>query len=352
MLFQKPSDQVLYTALLERDANYDGRFYVGVTSTGVFCRLTCPARKPKLVNCCFFELVSQCIEEGFRPCKRCHPLRTTADGDPAIRQLLAALEQSPAKRWSESHIVAMGFDPSTVRRSFKRHFGMTFLEMARHRRLREGLGVLAKGEDVIDAQQVAGFESASGFRDALARLLGQSPASLKTAGPLRADCIETPLGPMLAVCDEQALHLLEFFDRKALPTELKKLRQQKGVDLSLGRFAINDQLDAEIDDYFAGKCADFKTPLALHGSAFTLSVWAALRDIPAGQTRSYRELADALERPSATRAVARANGANQISLIIPCHRVLGSDGSLTGYGGGLWRKQKLISLERQYGTTS
>jgi AraC family transcriptional regulator of adaptative response/methylated-DNA-[protein]-cysteine methyltransferase len=165
---------------------------------------------------------------------------------------------------------------------------------------------------------------------------------------LQADWLTTPLGTMIAVTDNKSLHLLEFADRKALPAELKKLVDLSKGSVGVGRLAPHDVLEKELDAYFTGKSADFKIPLACHGSEFTRTVWDALREIPAGAVRSYSQIAEHIGRPTATRAVARANGANQIALIIPCHRVIGADGSLTGYGGGLWRKQKLIEIERQF----
>lgn len=348
MLFELPDHDTLYHALLNRDARYDGLAFVGVTSTGIFCRLTCAARKPRSDNCRFFDTAQACVQAGFRPCRRCHPLGSDAAREPAIDTLLEALKQHPGRRWRETDIRRLGFDPSTVRRTFKRYFGTTFLELARHTRLREGFDTLGEGGSVMDAQITAGFESSSAFRDAFTRLLGHAPATFTGKEHLLADWIDTPLGPMLAVCDATSLHLLEFIDRKALPTELRRLGKRVRGDLGIGRFAVTDQTATELGDYFAGTSARFGVRLACHGSAFTRSVWDVLRTIPAGQTRSYSDIARAIGNPNAVRAVARANGANQIALIIPCHRVIGADGSLTGYGGGLWRKQKLIELERQY----
>ena len=348
MLFDLPDKETLYIALCERDDSYEGRAWVGVTSTGIFCRLTCPARNPKPENCQWFDSVGACIEAGFRPCKRCHPLAPMADAEPAIQTLLKALDERPTYRWSESDIARLGLDTSTVRRAFKRHFGMTFLEMARQRRLREGFTTLAKGGPVIEAQLDAGFESPSAFRKAFANLLGQNPSDFVQDALLRADWIDTPLGPMVAVCDKHALHLLEFVDRKALPASLKKLQTYAKGSLGFGRFETTDQVEVELQRFFQGQSADFNVKLAYHGSAFTQDMWDALRQIPAGETRSYSEMARAIGKPSSVRAVARANGANQIALIVPCHRVIGADGSLTGYGGGLWRKQRLIELERQF----
>ncbi|MFK7829574.1 MAG: bifunctional transcriptional activator/DNA repair enzyme AdaA [Congregibacter sp.] len=348
MLFDLPSHEKLYAALVARDARFDGQTYVGVATTGIFCRITCPARKPKIENCRFYATIKECIEAGFRPCKRCHPLRPAATADPSINTLLTALDADPQKRWSEKHLAELGYELSTLRRTFKRQFGMTFLEMARQRRLREGFERLSEGGAVIAAQHDASFSSASAFRRAFAKLLGCAPGVLHQHALLCADWIKTPLGDMIAVSSRQHLHLLEFVDRKALPVELRKLRKACNNNLGLGSFAPTEQIRAELAAFFAGRSAVFQTPLAMQGSAFTQSVWQELRKIPVGHTVSYSEIARRIKRPSATRAVARANGANQMALIIPCHRVVGADGSLTGYGGGLWRKQGLIEIEQQF----
>ncbi|WP_420403579.1 bifunctional transcriptional activator/DNA repair enzyme AdaA [Nisaea sp.] len=348
MLYDTFNHDTLYDALVRRDPVFEGRAYVAVTSTGIFCRLTCPARKPKSENCRFFATVGECVEAGFRPCKRCRPLEKAAEGDPVVTKLMVAFEAEPERRWTEGDIVALGFDPSTVRRSFKRQFGMTFLEMARLSRLRDGFVTLSGGGRVIDAQLDAGFDSPSGFRAAFARLLGQSPQSFTGGELLKADWIDSPIGALVAVSDRTHLHLLEFVDRRALPRELKRLREAAPGGIGIGRLPPTEQIAAELATYFAGEGACFETPLAYHGSPFTREVWVELRRIPPGETRSYGDLAKAIGRPSATRAVARANGANQIAIAIPCHRVIGADGALTGYGGGLWRKRKLIELEQSY----
>ncbi|MBS9477280.1 bifunctional transcriptional activator/DNA repair enzyme AdaA [Ancylobacter radicis] len=343
-----PDPDTLYRALLARDESYEGRVYVCVATTGIFCRLSCPARKPNAENCTFRPTIGACIEAGFRPCKRCHPLQPAADADPMIAALLAALDARPAYRFGEADIARMGYDLSTVRRAFKRQFGMTFLDMARHRRLREGFETLALGGSVIAAQQEAGFQSPSAFRAAFARLIGCAPGEIAGQGRLLADWIGTPLGDMIAVSSTSHLHLLEFVERRGLPAEMTRLRQRAKGDLGIGSTPPTEQIRAELSDYFAGRSADFATPLALDGSAFTRAVWAELRRIPPGETASYGEIARRIGEPSAVRAVARANGANQLALIIPCHRVIGADGALTGYGGGLWRKQRLLEIEAQF----
>lgn len=348
MLFDLPNHDTLYQALLDRDARFDGQAFVCVSSTGVFCRLTCPARKPKKENCTFIGTVGECIEAGYRACKRCHPLEPMAMADPAIASLLAALDERPDYRWREGDIERMGFDLSTIRRSFKRQFGMTFLEMARQRRLREGFETLSRGGAVIEGQLDAGFDSPSAFRTAILKLIGKSPGHLSSDPLLFVDWVSTPLGDMISICDASHLHLLEFFERKALPREITRLTAVAKGRIGIGRTQVSDQIRTELAAFFAGKLPVFETPIAYHGSEFTRTVWDALRKIPAGHTQTYSNIARKLGRPAAVRAVARANGANQIAIVIPCHRVLGADGSLTGYGGGLWRKQKLIEIERQY----
>ena len=348
MLFDLPDHNTLYQALLARNADYDGQAYVCVATTGIFCRLTCPARKPKSENCTFYASITECIESGYRACKRCHPLGPMASADPVIITLLTALDEQPERRWSEANIQDMGLDLSTVRRSFKRQFGITFLEMARQRRLREGFETIADGGKVIEAQIDARFESASAFRASFAQILGRAPGSLDPDPILFADWITTPLGDMISISSRTQLYLLEFIDRKALKTEIGRLEKHVKGKIGLGKTTASEQIAAELKMFFAGQSADFATPLAYTGTAFSQSVWRELRKIPAGVTRSYSEIAQRIGRPTATRAVARANGANQIALVIPCHRVIGADGSLTGYGGGLWRKQKLIEIERQY----
>lgn len=158
--------------------------------------------------------------------------------------------------------------------------------------------------------------------------------------------IDTPLGPMLAVADWTGLHLLEFGERRALPREYARLERRLGP-VTPGSTPLLDALVAQLEDYFACRRGTFDVPLVEHGSAFQRSVWAALRAIPCGETRSYSAIARAVERPDAVRAVAQANGANQIAVLIPCHRVIGADGSLTGYGGKLWRKEWLLDHERR-----
>ena len=267
--------------------------------------------------------------------------------DPAVRDLLTRLDNDPTYRWSEDKVSALGYDLSTIRRTFKRTFGITFLDLARARRLQAGFTALSNGNRVIDAQLEAGFESGAAFRTAFAKMVGVKPSTFSDTALLRADWFQTKLGPMIAVADNTHLYLLEFADRKALPAELSRLQKVTG-GIGFGTTEPLERTKAELTEYFDGQRAALTVPLALHGTSFTKLVWHALMAIPAGEIQTYAGLAQDIGRPTATRAVARANGANQISILIPCHRIIGADGNLTGYGGRLLRKRKLIDLELQY----
>jgi AraC family transcriptional regulator of adaptative response/methylated-DNA-[protein]-cysteine methyltransferase len=333
-----------YAALLGRDADFDGVFYVGVRTTGIFCRPTCPARKPKRENCEFFADAQAALLAAYRPCARCQPLSHPNETSAVVRRLVAAVEREPTKRWRDSDFDALAVHASTARRQFQKRFGMTFVEYARARRLGFAFKAIRSGQAVIDAQLDAGFESSSGFRDAFARIMGAAPAS-RTAHALCAAWLDTPLGPMTAIADERALHLLEFVDRRGLELEIERLRLRQKAGIAPGRTAPIAQIERELAEYFGGRSTTFATPLARAGSPFQNAVWDALETIPPGKTWTYAELARVVGRPRAVRAVGAANGANTLAIVIPCHRVIGTDGELAGYGGGIARKRWLLEHE-------
>ena len=218
---------------------------------------------------------------------------------------------------------------------------MTFVEYARARRLGAAFRAIRAGERVIMAQLDVGYESGSGFREAFAKIMGAPPAG-RTARALFAVWLDTPLGPMTAIGDEDALYLLEYVDRRGLERQIERLRLRAKAGIVPGRTAPIAQIEAELAAYFAGRSMRFTTPLARLGSPFQNAVWDALLAIPPGQTRSYADLARAIGKPQAVRAAAQANGANQLAIVIPCHRVINADGALGGYGGGLPRKHWLL----------
>ena len=190
-----------------------------------------------------------------------------------------------------------------------------------------------------------GYESLSGFNEAFRQILGSAPREANGDPVLRVTRVLTPLGPMIAGATGEALHVFEFSDRRRLEKQVERLRRRVGCALVPGRNEILESAEREIEAYFGGELQRFTVPLAAPGTDFQRLVWDELQRIPYGETRSYGDVARAIGRPSAVRAVARANGDNRLAIFIPCHRVVGSDGRLTGYGGGLWRKQRLLDLE-------
>ena len=335
-----------FNALINKNPEYDGVFYVGVKTTGVFCRPTCPARKPKFENCEFFKTAKEALLASFRPCKRCRPLSYPNQVPEFVQTLIEAIEQNPEKRWANKDFEKWSVDASTARRQFKKRFGMTFIEYARCRRMGLAMKQIKNGEQVMEAQLSTGYESSSGFRDAFSRIMGAAPTRLKDHRFLSAFWIDTPLGPMIAIADEQALYLLEFVDRRGLEREIERLIKKTRSAIIPGQTPPIISIENELHQYFAGNLKEFRTPLFLLGSPFQKQVWEELVKIPVGQTRSYAETALSMGRPTACRAVAQANGANQLAVIIPCHRVINSSGEIGGYGGGVERKKWLLDHEK------
>lgn len=340
------NERKYYQALLDKNSAYEGIFYVGVKTTGVFYRPTCPARKPKFENCEFFETAQQALLASFRPCQRCRPLSHPNQVSSLIQTLVEAVETNPEKRWKNSDFQALSVDASTARRQFKKRFGMTFVEYARARRMGLAMKQIKNGDAVIEAQLATGYESSSGFRDAFSRIMGAAPTKFGESNLLKASWLDTKLGPMIAISDENALYLLEFVDRRGLEREVERLRQKTKSAIIPGITSPIRSIETELQAYFNGKLKEFKTPLLFIGSPFQKRVWEELIKIPYGETRSYSDLAQTIDRPTAFRAVAQANGANQLALVVPCHRIINMNGDLGGYGGGITRKQWLIDHEK------
>lgn len=341
-----PDADTMYRALVERDPSFEGLFFTGVTSTGIFCRPTCTARKPRRENVEFFATPAEALHAGYRACRLCRPLEPPQATPEGIRRLLAEVEADPTRRLTDADLRHRGLEPATVRRWFKRNLGMTFQGYCRALRLGAAFGRIAGGETVTGAAFDHGWESLSGFGDAFRRVMGSSPTRLEGEAVV-VSRLETPLGPMLAGASGAGVCLLEFADRRMLETQLERIRRRFRLPMVPGSHPQVDLLRGELDRYFAGDLRQFETPLDLRGTPFQQRVWEVLREIPYGETRSYADQARLLGEPGAVRAVARANGDNRIAVVVPCHRVVGADGSLTGYGGGLWRKRWLLELERR-----
>jgi AraC family transcriptional regulator, regulatory protein of adaptative response / methylated-DNA-[protein]-cysteine methyltransferase len=341
-----------YRALLDRDASFKGVFFAGVKTTGIFCRPTCPAQKPLTQNVEYFATQRDALYAGYRPCELCHPLEQVPEPPDVVKKLLAIVESAPDQRLREQDLHDMDIDPSTARRQFQRHYGMTFHAYHRARRMGRALTQVRKGDAVIDAQQETGFESASGFREAFSKIFGTPPRSASKVDCMLAKWINTPLGAMLALANDDGLHLLEFVDRRGLEKEIERLRKKQRCVIVPGDNKYLRLITLDLIEYFEGRSLSFKTKIVLTGSNFQQAVWNELLNIPPGSTRTYADMAARIGNPYAVRAMGRANGDNVLSIIVPCHRVIGADGSLTGYGGGLPRKQWLLEHECKFAKKS
>jgi len=337
----------MYRALVDRDPAFEGLFVAAIKTTGIFCRPTCTARKPNRENVEFFTGAQQAMLAGYRACKRCKPLEPANATPDWARSLMQRVEQSPQQRVTSQDLRRMKIDPARASRWFKQHHGMTFQAWHRARRMGLALHEVRNGTSVDRTALRHGYESSNGFREAFGKLFGVPPREGEDIKCMTAKWIDTPLGAMLAVADDDGLALLEFVDRRMLQTQIATLRRRFSATIVPGEHRTLTQTARELEKYFKGKLKRFETPLALRGTAFQERVWKRLMAIPYGEALSYAEMAIDLGERGAQRAVGKANGDNRLAIIIPCHRVIKADGTLCGYGGGLWRKQWLLDHERQ-----
>ncbi len=344
------TDNEKYTALVDKDSAYDGAFFAAVKTTGIFCRTTCTARKPKQENVCFYDTIHDALAAGYRPCKICRPMESANHVPEDIAALLAEVQANPQFRITEWQLKQRGLDPNTLRRWFMKHYGMTFQAFCRMNRINTAFGAIREGNSVLDAALESGYSSASGFATAFDKIIGTAPGKAKREpqNVLVYQRFDAPLGPMVAIASEKGLCLLEFGDRRMLESEFADLQKRLSAVLLPGKNEFTEEAVRQIQEYFAGTRKTFSVPLHAPGTEFQQRVWAALREIPFGEMRSYGEIAAAIGDPKAVRAVGTANGMNRIAIMIPCHRVIGADGALTGYGGGLWRKDWLLRHEQEH----
>ena len=342
-----PSAEELYQALLDKDSQYEGVFIVGVRTTGIFCRPTCTARKPKFENVEFFDSTKEALANGYRACKVCRPMKSFQEAPDWLVPLLKKVEENPDRKWKDYALQELGFSPSRVRRYCKKTHGLTFQAYLRMSRINGAFLKIKEGQTVTRSAFEQGYESLSGFSETFKNLTGFSPGM--EGQVVTINRIPTPLGPMMIGVTNEGLCLLEFTDRKMLETQLTVLKKRMKTEMVTGKHPMIDRVAEQLDEYFGGKRKIFDIPLVVPGTEFQQRVWDALNKIPYGVTRSYKQQADIVGDVKAVRAVARANGENRISIIIPCHRIIGSDGSIVGYGGGIQRKQWLLKHEFENG---
>lgn len=344
--------ELMYRAVINKDTAFEGAFFTAVKTTGIFCRPSCTARKPKIENVEFLKTTKDCILKGYRACKVCKPLQSLHHTPYEFQNIINELSDNPSLRLKDYDLTVRGIEPNQIRRWFLKNHGITFHAYQRMLRINTAFKKIQNDEKISHAAYDAGFESLSGFGESFKSIIGVSPQKSKLQNIIDLKRIETPLGTMIACSTEKGICLLEFSDRKMLETELKSIAKILNATIIQGSNQHFEQLENELHDYFEGRRQVFSVPLHPLGTDFQTKAWSALQAIPYGITKSYKEQAMAIGNPEGVRAIANANGMNRISILIPCHRVIGSDGNLTGYGGGLWRKQYLLALEGRNATNN
>jgi len=343
------NEENMYQALIDKNPAFEGIFVVAVKTTGVFCRSTCTARKPRRENVEFFASCKDALRHGYRPCKICSPLQKSGETPAAISKLLNDINRNPVTDMNDGELRRRGIEPHSARRWFKKHHGMTFHAYRRMMRLNAAFTKIRLGEKITSAAFDSGYGSLSGFNEYFRSVVGDAPSNSKSKTLITIKRRETSIGPMYACATEKGICMLEFTDRRMLETELKQLVTHLNAVILPGENSFNTKLRQELTEYFGKTRKSFTVPLHMPGTEFQQAVWQELQKIPYGTTVSYKKQAKALHKPDAVRAVANANGRNRISIVIPCHRVIGEDGSLTGYGGGLPRKKWLLDFEKKRG---
>jgi len=357
--------------VLERDTHADGQFFYAVKSTKVYCRPSCPSRRPAKKNVSFFPTAAAAEQAGFRACKRCEPDRAIPRPDPQAAVITAATEYLAEHATERTRLAdlakAAGVGRLTILRGFRRVLGVSpgeFAKAQRVARFKEALRPTASPKStrttsrtppkpavkrITDAIYDAGFGSSSRLYESSNEALGMTPRVMRAGGAglvIRYATAPSPLGRMLVAASPAGICAIAFGrDDAELLTDLRQRFDQAELVVAKG----NTGWLADAVAFVASQTTEHPLaatfPLDVRATAFQQRVWKALRQIPRGETRSYSELARELGTPSAARAVAAACGANPIAIAVPCHRVVGQDGSLTGYRWGIERKRKLLAAE-------
>lgn len=334
-------DKQAWAAVMRRDRAFDGQFVTGVLSTGIYCRPSCAARHPARANVRFFADGAQARAAGLRACKRCLPDDVARD-EAAVRAAIDAIRSGDSPTLDELGAIT-GYSPTHFSRLFKRATGLSPAAYARALREERARDALSGAERVTDAIYDSGYEAPSRFYAAMEGKMGMSPSAWKNGGrgvTIRWAVVETTLGTMLVAATDKGVCRLSFDEGE---TELRA--RFPNAELTRGGADFAALLKQVIDAVEApGTGADI--PLDVAGTAFQEACWKALRDIPPGETRSYSEIAAAAGNPKATRAAGSANGANNVAVLIPCHRVIRSDGGIGGYAYGTAIKEELLRRER------
>lgn len=339
------SSEKMYRALIEKNSSFEGIFIACVKTTGIFCLPTCSAKKPHPQNVEFVPTTRDALRKSYRPCKVCRPMNSLEKPPPWLKILFDEIEKKQKWRFKDQELRDRGIDPGQVRRWFQKNHHITFQTYLRARRFGRAMGYITAEGKVINSAFQHNCDSHNNFNTTFKNLTGKNPAPIKGNNVIKTYQIMTPLGPMLAASVLEGLCLLEFTDRRMLERELIDLQRKIKAPIINSPSNLIMVLKKQLQEYFSKRRKKFDLPLYTPGSDFQKNVWQELQSIPYGKTRSYQKQAQIIKRPQAHRAVARAHGENKLAILIPCHRVLGGEGDLGGYGGGLDRKRYLLDLE-------
>ena len=338
-------DATRWQAVLGRDPAADGVFYYGVRSTGVYCRPTCPSRRPRRDNVAFFGTPEAAERAGFRACQRCHPTAVSAQQQAVARvqHLLETVEPTPSLAELGE---AVGLSPQHLQRTFKRTTGLSPKEYTDARRAERLKAGLQNGASVTEALYDAGYGSSRAVYDAAGAHLGMTPSAYRRGG--RGERVayaltDSPLGRLLVAATDRGVCAVRFGEDDGLVRGLQAEFPQATL---VADPAAVEPYSRAVLEHLAGRQPRLDLPLDVQASAFAQRVWAALRAIPYGETRSYREVAQMIGAPNAVRAVARACATNPVAVVVPCHRVVRTGGALSGYRWGVERKRALLDRER------
>jgi len=346
------NSSAMWSSVLARDAAADGRFVYAVRSTGIYCRPSCPSRKPARENVRFFPHPSEAERAGFRACRRCGEAVSDSPAAAAIvAAACAAIESIPDQRPTLASLAgAAGVAPRKLQQLFREVLGVSPREYAEARRTGRLKTLLRNEPRVVDALYAAGYGSSSRLYERASAELGMTPAAYRSGGAgMRVHFVVVPsaLGRLLVAATERGVCSVKIGDSaRALEDDLRREYPKATIERTLGPLS---PAVSSIQAIAAGERPPLDVPLDIGGTAFQRRVWAHLQRIPFGRTRTYAEVAQAIGQPTAARAVANACGANPVALLVPCHRVVASDGGLGGYHWGVQRKARLQSMEQNGG---
>lgn len=334
-----PSQEEMYDAFMNPKENEANSFYVGVISSGIFNTARCLTKKPLKENMVFFSSTKEALDYGYRPCLICQPMVDGIEIPEKYKELLDEVDHNPMIKIKDADLKNREIDPAKLRRWFQKHHNITFQAFMRYQRINHLFGNIRYDVHPRIHRSYHIGEIVHGVNET------DTEEIIVNKEIILINRINTPIGPMIAGAVDEGICLLEFTDRRMLETQLEIIEKRFDAVLTPGNSPHFEQLSNELEEYFDGKRKKFDVALSFPGTPFQESVWSSLMEIPFGKTKSYKEQSIYLKNPKAIRAIAHANGDNRISILIPCHRIIGSNGELVGYGGGLWRKQYLLDLE-------